>query len=315
MHETVQSVDPHVSTKTKLRVTVLRGGPGGEREISLQSGGAIAAALRRRGHDVREADISPTDLSALDESADVVFPALHGEFGEDGQLQRELEARRIRFVGSGSAASALAMDKIASKERVLALGLMTPEFCVITPDNLSATPPIATPLVVKPNEGGSSVSTFIVTRSEDYEPAARDVVARFGRALVESFISGDELTVGIVGERVLPVICVRPKRAFYDYQAKYQDDATEYLFEAGHAQATLQAVQAESMRVFAALGCRHLARVDWMVDAAGQRWFLELNSLPGFTSHSLVPKAAEKVGVSFDELVEQLVQMAWKEPL
>jgi len=138
-------------------------------------------------------------------------------------------------------------------------------------------------------------------------------VQRYGRALLERFIAGDEITVGIVGDRALPPICVRPQRDFYDYQAKYQDDRTEYLFEAGHPQSLLARAQRLSREVFAGLGCRHLARVDWMAGADGRLWFLEINTIPGFTSHSLVPKAAARVGLPFDELVELLVHMAAEE--
>jgi D-alanine-D-alanine ligase len=135
------------------------------------------------------------------------------------------------------------------------------------------------------------------------------VVAGFGQALVEQFIAGDEVTVGMFGELTLPPICIHPKREFYDYEAKYVDAATEYLFDS-HPATLLEQVQALSRRVFEQLGCRHLARVDWMVDSQGRVWFLEINTIPGFTSHSLVPKAAARAGVPFDELVERLVFMA-----
>jgi D-alanine-D-alanine ligase len=298
------------SESSELRITVLRGGPGAERDISLASGKAVAEALRHRGHNVFEADINPEDLSALDRPADVVFPALHGTFGEDGQLQRILEQRGIHFVGSGAAASALAMNKIASKERVIQLGLDTPDYEVwtgITEDPRSRLP---LPVVVKPADQGSSVATFIVHDAERFASAVTEVVRTFGRALVERFVSGDEITVGILGGEPLPPICVRPRRAFYDYQAKYHDDATEYLFDAGHTAELLERAQAASRRIFHALGCRHLGRVDWMADADERLWFLEVNTIPGFTSHSLVPKAAARVGVPFDELVERLVFMA-----
>jgi len=136
------------------------------------------------------------------------------------------------------------------------------------------------------------------------------VTGKYGRALVERFIAGDELTVGIVGQQVLPPICVRPRRAFYDYQAKYQDDQTEYLFETGRSRALLEQAATYSQRIFEALGCRHLARVDWIADVDERLWFLEVNTITGFTAHSLVPKAAARIGIPFDELVERLVRMA-----
>jgi D-alanine-D-alanine ligase len=236
-----------------------------------------------------------------------VFPALHGTFGEDGTLQRILESRRLRFVGSGSVASALAMDKVAAKQAAERAGVLTPPFETLGPADAPTLPP---PLVVKPVDQGSSVGTMVVHEAADVEPAVARVCARFGRALVEGFIAGDELTVGIIGDRALPPICVRPKRGFYDYHAKYQAEDTEYLFDAGLPRELLARAEEWSLRVFHAIGARDLGRVDWIADGEGRLWFLELNTLPGFTSHSLVPKAAARIGVSFDELCDRLARMA-----
>lgn len=303
------------SKRQILRVTVLCGGPSAEREISLASGQAVADALRRRGHEVFVADIGPDKLEALDHPADVVFPALHGPFGEDGTVQRLLAARGLPFVGSDAQASALAMDKVSAKMLVGSDGIDTPRFEVWDTNTLSARslPEFALPVIVKPVDQGSSVATAIVRESGAFLPAVRQTVGQFGRALVEQFIVGEEVTVGIVGHDTLPPICIRPKRAFYDYEAKYLDDATEYLFEAGYAPRVFEQAQALSRRVFERIGCRHLSRVDWMVEPDGRLWFLEINTLPGFTAHSLVPKAAAHAGISFDDLVERLVQMARKE--
>ena len=298
-----------------LRVTVLCGGPSAERAVSLDSGHAVADALRRRGHDVFVADIGPDRLEALDHPADVVFPALHGTFGEDGTVQRLMEERRLPFVGAGSRASATAMDKVATKTLVARAGIDTPAFEVWDAAALKTQTASSVPLpvVVKPVDQGSSVATTIVREPAGLLPAVREAVSEFGRALVEKFIAGDELTVAIVGGQTLPPICIRPKRQFYDYKAKYQDDATEYLFDAGHPPSLLSHAQEASRRVFDLVGCRHLARADWMVDGDQRLWFLEINTLPGFTSHSLVPKAAQQTGVSFDDLVERLVFMAFDE--
>ncbi|MBU0637548.1 MAG: D-alanine--D-alanine ligase [Planctomycetes bacterium] len=302
------------NARRRLRVTVLCGGPSSERAVSLDSGRAVAEALRRRGHRVHVADIGPDNLDALSEPADVVFPALHGTFGEDGTVQRLMEERGIRFVGSGARASALAIDKIATKEVVREHGLDTPAFEIRTESNADLPlQGLHLPVVVKPADQGSSVATFVVERGDELAPAVTTVVRGFGRALVEQFVVGDELTVGIVGHETLPPICIRPRRDFYDYEAKYQDDATEYVFDAGHSKELLGRARALSSQAFALLECRHLARVDWIVDGAGKLWFLEVNTLPGFTSHSLVPKAAARVGVEFDELVERLVFMAAEE--
>ncbi|MFO0840495.1 MAG: D-alanine--D-alanine ligase [Phycisphaerae bacterium] len=310
---TMPAVSPHSQVVTdKLRITVLAGGPSAEREVSLQSGAAIAAALRRRGHDVHVADINADDCSALDRRANVIFSALHGTFGEDGQLQSILERRGIAFVGSDAAASRCAIDKVHTKQRAIAAGIDTPEFVVLDSIDLSAAQRLldAGPVVVKPVDQGSSVLTTVVRRREDFEPAVRAVIDAYGRALVERCILGDEITVGILGEQPLPPICIRTQRGFYDYQAKYVDDDTKYLFDAGHSPAMLERAQNLSLRIFDLLGCRHLARVDWMVDRDERLWFLEINTLPGFTSHSLVPKAAARIGISFDALCDRLARMA-----
>ncbi|MFQ5804901.1 MAG: D-alanine--D-alanine ligase [Phycisphaerae bacterium] len=298
------------ATRKKLRVTVLAGGPSAEREISLASGGAIADALRQRGHEVFVADVGPDNLAALDHPADVVFPALHGTFGEDGTIQRIMEQRGIRFVGSGSQASALAMDKVAAKRVAESLGIPTPAYEVVTPLDK---PLLPLPVVVKPIAEGSSVGTTVVREPGKLQRSVESVAGKYGRALVERFIAGDELTVGLLGEQTLPPICIRPRRDFYDFEAKYHDDHTEYLFNAGHPRTLLERASTLSRRVCAALGCRHLARIDWIAGPGEGLWFLEVNTIPGFTSHSLVPKAAAHVGIPFDELVERLVRMAIEE--
>jgi D-alanine-D-alanine ligase len=312
-----RAASPRVDTmpatrKRLLRVTVLCGGPSAEREVSLDSGRAVADALRRRGYQVFAADIGPDNLGALDHPADVVFPALHGPFGEDGTIQRIMVERGLRFVGADARASALAMDKVASKKAVAAAGIDTPAFEVWDPATLAAgaEPAIGLPVIVKPVDQGSSVATTIVREPAAFLPAVQLAVSQFGRALVEQLIIGEEVTVGIVGREALPPICVRPKRDFYDYRAKYQDNATEYLFDAGYPPRVFERAQVLSRQVFEIVGCRHLARVDWMVDREQRLWFLEINTLPGFTSHSLVPKAAAHAGTSFDELVERLVWLA-----
>lgn len=313
------------SQRSGLRVTVLCGGPSAERAVSLESGRAVADALRRRGHRVFVADVSPDDLSALDRRADVVFPALHGTFGEDGALQSILEQRGIRFVGSGSAASALAMDKVRTKRLAAADGVSTPAYFVFAPAGAGpgaapgfpaaeALPPWTRPVVVKPVDQGSSVLTSIVHGPEAYEPAVRAVVARYGRALIEDFVAGDELTVALLDGEPLPPICVRPKRGFYDYEAKYHDERTEYLFDCGLPPEVLDEARRQSARVYARVGCRHLARIDWIADRAGRLWMLEVNTLPGFTSHSLLPMAAARAGIPFDELVDRLTRRACEAP-
>ncbi len=295
-----------------LRVTVLCGGPSAEREVSLDSGRAVADALRQRGHDVFVSDIGPDDLAALDHPTDVVFPALHGPFGEDGTLQRLLEERRIPFVGSGSRASAIAMDKVATKLHAIGAGVDTPRFEAWDHETLARRQDtdVPLPVIIKPVNQGSSVGMLLARTMADFSGMVRQVVSQFGRALVEQFVDGDELTVGIVGPATFDPVRIRTKAEFFDYEAKYHDDTTEYLFDTGHPESVLTRARDWSRRVFDRIGCRHLSRLDWMVDRGGRLWFLEINTLPGFTGHSLVPKAAARAGIPFDELVERLIGMA-----
>ncbi len=298
-------------TSRKLRVTVLCGGPSAEREVSLNSGRAVADALRTAGHEVFVSDIGPDQTAALDVPADVIFPALHGPFGEDGTVQRMMEARGLRFVGPDSKASALAMDKVATKQCVARGGIESASFEVWDAAWLASrrSSQLPFPVFAKPVDQGSSVGSGVVETPSALEPFLRPIVEKFGRVLVEQFIPGDELTVGIVGDQTLPPICIRPKQGFYDFHAKYKASDTEYVFEAA-APEVLALAQQLSRRVFELVGCRHLSRVDWILDRSGKLWFLEINTLPGFTSHSLVPKAAAQVGISFEQLCDRLVQMA-----
>ncbi len=295
-----------------LDITVLSGGPGAEREVSLESGRAVDAALRRLGHRVEIRDIGPDDLSALDRPADLCFVALHGEFGEDGTLQSLLDDRGIRYSGSGAAASRLAMDKVESKRRFEAARIPTPAFSVVGRTELAdLAGRVGLPAVVKPVSSGSSVDTTIVRTASQLISAAQQVVDRYGRALVERYIGGRELTVGILGEEALPVCEIRTTRPFYDYQAKYLDDSTQYLFDVDLPASVLDRVQRLSLLAHRTLGCRVFSRVDCIVeDVTQEPYFLEVNTIPGFTSHSLVPKAAAKRGVSFDQLCQTIIELS-----
>ena len=295
-----------------LDITVLAGGPGVEREVSLNSGRAVFDALRRLGHRVELCDIGPSDLSALDRPADFVFIALHGEFGEDGALQKELDARGLRYSGSGAAASQLAMDKVESKRRFAQTGIPTPPYYLVVETGLAGLPSRGKPpVVVKPVSSGSSVDTSVARTPEALEKAASAVIRKYGRALVEEYVAGPELTVGILGDEALPVCEIRTEREFYDYQAKYSDDNTQYLFELDLPRALLERVQRLSLAAHRALGCRVFSRVDCMIDAATlEPYFLELNTIPGFTNHSLLPKAAARIGLTFDLLCQRIVELS-----
>ena len=304
-------LDDSTSPRTPWRVTVLRGGPSAEREVSLAGGRAVAAAIRGLGHLVTEADISPDDLSALDVPADIVFPVLHGEFGEDGQLQALLEERGLAFVGSGSQPSRIGIDKDASKRAWQAAGLPTAPWAVV--DRCGWSPPaeLGPPSVVKPLTEGSSIGVSLCDTRDSLQRVLRETIARYGRALVERRLDGPEVTVGVLGHEPLPVIQVRPAAGFYDYAAKYHRNDTAYLLDPDLDAETRRSLQDLAVKAFEAIGCRDLARIDFIVDRVAGGQLLEINTLPGFTDHSLLPKAAAHVGISFSRLVEMLLEMAW----
>lgn len=303
-----------MDTLCGVKVTVLSGGPSAEREVSLASGRAVAEALDALKCDVVTADISPDDLSALDREIDVAFIALHGTFGEDGEVQRILERRKIPYTGSDSVASERAMDKVVSKRYFAEGGVPTPRFDVVRRNRISKVlnawhPPV----VVKPINEGSSVDCYIVHEADAIEDTLRTVTDRHEQCLIESYIGGPELTVGILEDRALPICEIRTGRTFYDYHAKYHDNDTQYLFDGLPLDAEAEAIlQSLSLAAHRALGCRDFSRVDWRLDANGDPYCLEVNTIPGFTDHSLVPKAAARAGMSFAALCGRLVELALK---
>lgn len=294
-----------------LTITVLAGGPGLEREVSLNSGRSVSRALSRLGHRVELGDISPADLSALDRACDIVFIALHGEFGEDGTLQAELDRRRIRYTGSGAAASRAAMNKVTAKELFRRAGVPTPAYRLVDRSTVRDPASFPCPAVVKPASSGSSVGTSIARDAATLQRAAARVVETYGSALIEAYVRGPELTVGILGDRALPPCEIRTPREFYDYEAKYVSDDTQYLFDIDLPDELLREVQVLSLRAHEALGCEVFSRVDWMIDRDSMRPFaLEVNTIPGFTDHSLLPKAASRVGIDFDALCQRIVELS-----
>ncbi|HUU81937.1 MAG TPA: D-alanine--D-alanine ligase [Phycisphaerae bacterium] len=308
------SASKPVRKQKTLDLTVLAGGPSAEREVSLQSGAAVTAALVRLGHRVNVRDINPENLSALDVPADFVFIALHGAFGEDGQVQDLLARRGIAFCGSDAAASALAMNKAAAKARLVEAGVPTPRYHVFRhPRARCAADRLGCwrlPVVIKPVNSGSSVDTYIARDAFAFQSMLERVSGRHGTALIEQYVHGPELTVGIIGDQALPVCQIRTRREFYDYQAKYIDDDTEYLFDIDLPADLLRRIQDLSVKAHDALGCRDFSRVDWMVDARTlEPYVLEINTIPGFTSHSLLPKAAARVGISFDQLCQRIIEL------
>jgi len=300
-----------------IKVGVLRGGVGREREVSLESGRCVAEALREGGFDVVTSDIRPDDTQVLDrKDIDVFFLALHGEFGEDGQLQQVLEDRRLTYTGSGPRASRMAFDKLASKRLFAEAGVSVPAAVEFRPDmnvqELSRR--LRTPaerFVVKPIRQGSSVGVHIVDTRQEAVDVAGQVHAEFGDCMIEAFIPGRELTVGVVGRQTLPIIEIRSKTGFYDYHAKYISDQTQYLFDTIEEESTSARVGRAALTCFDVLGCRDFARIDFILADDGTPYALEANTIPGFTGHSLLPKAAAKIGLTMKDLCTQIVQRVY----
>ena len=293
-----------------MKITVLYGGPSAERDISLVSGKAVIDGLRAMGHDVFASDVSPTDLAGLDEPCDVVFPVLHGEFGESGELQEILEQRGIPFVGSGSLASRLGMDKVATKRAWQRAGLPTPAWEVITRAAPATTLP--PPVVVKPVDSGSSIDVSICKSQLDADLASEKCLEHHLDALVEQFIDGPELTVGLLEEEPLDPIRIVTKHEFFDYDAKYNGaSGTEHRFDLDLPHQVALRCQDLAREANRAIGCRDLARVDIMLDKRLEPYLLEINTLPGFTPTSLLPEAAGHRGISFGQLVDRLVRRAY----
>lgn len=287
-------------------IAVLKGGPSAEREVSLASGAAVAKALRSLDYEVAEVDVTGHEV-AVPAGCEAAFIALHGTFGEDGQLQAILEQRGIPFTGSGSVSSRLSFDKVATKRLLERQGVATPRYEVLAPGQ-SRTLPL--PVVVKPPRQGSSIGISKVFQEEEWPDALAGALALDTEALVETFIEGAELTVGVVGEQVLPIVEIRAPQGYYDYRAKYTKGLTEYLVPAPLDEETTRRCQELAWRTFTALDCRGLGRVDIRLTPDGHPFVLELNSIPGFTETSLLPKAARAVGLEFPALCEKILNLA-----
>ena len=302
-------------------VAVLMGGPSGEHDISLRSGQGVVDALIRRHWPVEPiviprmrtmAEAGDAATQALQRAdADVAFIALHGPFGEDGTIQALCEALHLPYTGSTSRASRLGIDKAASKQRFERAGLAVPRGMVRA--SMARPEPVqglSYPLVIKPVGQGSSLGVSIVHREEAL-PTACEAAGQFGdRIVIEEFVMGRELTVGVLGERALPIVEMRPRQPFFDYTAKYTVGLTEYLVPAPLPAGTAASVQAAGLRAHQALGCRHFSRADLILSPDYGPVILEVNTIPGLTPLSLLPRSAACVQIPYDELCEQIVMMA-----
>jgi D-alanine-D-alanine ligase len=292
-----------------FNITVMLGGPSAEREVSLRSGAAVAKALRSLGHQVHELDPKEPNWS-LPAGTQVVFLALHGTYGEDGTVQQRLEELGVPYTGCGVEASRLAFDKILTKQKCVAAEIPTARFAVF--DSPSASWPMGwqPPVVLKPVRQGSSVGLQFVDRVADWSQALTEALRYDSLVLMEEKIVGRETTVGILAGKPLPVVEVRPKTGTYDYQNKYTPGATEYFCPADFDEATTQRIQAAALGAFQAIGGRDYSRVDVMVRANGEPVVLEVNTLPGMTETSLLPKAAAAAGIGYADLCQRMVELA-----
>ena len=292
-----------------LTITVMLGGPSAEREVSLRTGTAVARALHTFGHTVHELDPKTPDW-VLPEGTEVVFLALHGTYGEDGTVQRQLDQLGVPYTGCDAEASRLAFDKVLTKQRCVELGVPTAKFVVVdsaeTPWPRGWQPPV----VVKPVRQGSSVGLQFVDRVADWAGALREALRYDTQLLVEEKIEGRETTVGILGGEALPVVEVRVKQGNFDYRNKYTPGATESFCPATFDCATTASIQTAALGAFQAIGGRDYARVDVMVRANGEPVVLEVNTLPGMTETSLLPKASAANGMNYEALCQRMVELA-----
>ncbi|MCS1406995.1 MAG: D-alanine--D-alanine ligase [Verrucomicrobia subdivision 3 bacterium] len=292
-------------------ITVMLGGPSAEREVSLASGWEVVGALRSLEHRVTELDPQPGAWS-LPGRADVVFLALHGTYGEDGTIQRELDALGVPYTGCGAEASERAFDKVISKRIFEFEGVPTAAFAICEEANQEVPGFLSFPLVLKPARQGSSMGVEIVKAEVEWESAMSRVGAFGGSVLVEEFIEGREITVGIVDNEVFPIVEVRPKSGYYDYHNKYTSAATEYACPASFDSQLTEAINRTAKAAFKAIGGGMYARID-MIVRDQELFVLEVNTLPGMTETSLLPKSAAAAGVPFPDLCHRLAALALEE--
>ena len=291
-------------------MAVLLGGRSAEREISLMSGNAVLAALERKGVDAHAFDTRDRDLHELrSQGFDRVFIALHGRYGEDGTVQGALELMGIPYTGSGVMASSLAMDKWRTKLIWIAAGIPTPRFVMLEvgSDFKAVVNDLGLPLIVKPSREGSTIGLSKVARAQDMEAAYRKATEYDDMVLAEEFIAGAEVTASILGVQAFPLIRIEAAGGNYDYQAKYFSDETRYFCPSGLPAAQEGRIQALALKASRILDCRGWGRVDVMLNAKGEPYLLEANTVPGMTAHSLVPMAAKAAGMPFDDLVVRIL--------
>ena len=293
------------------KVAVLMGGDSNERAVSLLSGEAVLHALKRLGINAEAFDPSSRDINEI-QSYNRAFIALHGRGGEDGSMQAFLKSKNIAYTGSDSLSSAIGMDKLKTKLLWRSLNISTPDFLQVTEKTsyeeiISA---IGVPFFIKPSNEGSSIGIDKIKNEKQYQDAFLKTSKIDANVIVEKFVDGEEFTVAIVNDKTLPVIKIKPSNEFYDYQAKYIKDDTQYICPSGIEKHKEVLISQEAIRAFKVIGCSSWGRVDFMMDKQGRHYFIEVNTSPGMTSHSLVPMAAKEAGINFDQLVLEILKTA-----
>jgi D-alanine-D-alanine ligase len=288
------------------KVAVLKGGLSSEREVSLRSGAAIAKGLREGGYDVLEIDVVSADFT-IPTGIEAVFVALHGTFGEDGVVQQKLADLGLPFSGSDAASCRLAFDKVLTRNCLIENAILVPRGELLS---TAADRTLSLPVVVKPPREGSSMGCHLVLKEAQWEEAFADAVRYSGEALVEEYIPGRELTVGVVGNQVLPVVEIKTASEWYDFEAKYMTGETQYEVPAKLDSDKTAQLQQIALKTFQCLQAKDFGRVDFRLSPEGNPYVLELNSIPGFTASSLLPKAADAAGISFSELCCRILEMA-----
>jgi len=289
------------------RLVVLKGGPSAEREVSLRSGAAAAEALREAGYEVREVVVDDAGFIVPD-GTDLAFLALHGTFGEDGQVQEILNARGVPYTGASVEVSRIAFDKEKTKEKLRRHGVPTPEGQLVRRLEEITLP---LPVFIKPNAQGSSVGTHPATTRAELASALADALKFDTAVLVERFIRGRELTVGVLGDQVLPIVEIHPLDGFYDYTNKYTKGRTEYFCPARLLEETSSLIQGYALKAHRAIGDPVYCRIDFLLEEDLSPSCLEINTIPGMTATSLLPKAAAAVGITFPQLCRRIVELSW----
>jgi D-alanine-D-alanine ligase len=294
------------------KIAVLMGGPGSERDVSIATGTGVAKALRSLGADVVEVDVKGADFE-LPADIELAFLAIHGTFGEDGQLQRILEDRGVAYTGEGVAGSELAFDKIRSKDAFRREGVTTPYWQVVT---LGQRPTIPIPFVIKAPRQGSTVGVYIIKSGHQVDAAMADVSKYDQEVLVEKFIPGRELTIGILGDQALPVLEIIPKGGVYDFTNKYPflnpgaGGGAEHVCPAKIPEEQTRAIQDLALRAHRALGLQVYSRVDILLPEEGEPTVLEVNTIPGMTEASLLPEAAAAAGIGYAQLCARIIELS-----